>query len=94
MKQIRSYLESNHYPLVDEILELLKFENNKSNQGTEFIVPPLKSDIPLSYRSIEDNGGDSTMVFGTTASTIKGYVQGGSSLEGQSGFVTYFFILT
>lgn len=74
LKQIQSYLEPQYHMQLNELLKIL------DSQETECIVPPLVSDVPLSYRS-----DGNTYNMGSTATSIRGIVQKESSLEPKTG---------
>lgn len=87
---MRSYLESKYYTELDELCKLIDSKKAESN------VPPLETDVPLSYRTNTGSLSDFCAVIsptvGTTATAIEGYIQKESSAAGQIGYVNYFLI--
>lgn len=81
--QLRSYLESKYYTELDELCEII-------NGDKEPEVPPLETDIPLSYRTNSTNNYYPLIspTVGTTATVIEGYIQKDSFTEEQVGYVT------
>ncbi|XP_030750028.1 rotatin [Sitophilus oryzae] len=79
LKKIQTYINPQYIPKLKEIQDLLK-NNEKQSKP---IVPPLNTDIPLSYRSEPESF---TSIVGTTATTIEGLIQKGSSVAQQIGF--------
>lgn len=72
--QIQTYLDPFYHTHLNEVLEIV------NSQETDCMVPPLISDIPLSYRSDAN-----TYDIGSTATSIRGFVQKDSSLEPETG---------
>ncbi|CAH0554508.1 unnamed protein product [Brassicogethes aeneus] len=78
LKKIRSYIEPKYFKHVDELMEM----------SSNFVdVPPLVSDLPLSYRSTDTQTARKT--FGSTATTQILYVNKDDSLDQQDGPKTY-----
>lgn len=78
LKKIRSYLEPHYLKHVDEIDSVIK--------EISTVVPPLESDLPLSYRSDTTNYtriNETNIGIGSTATTIEGIVQKSSSIDQQ-----------
>ncbi|KAL1501895.1 hypothetical protein ABEB36_007134 [Hypothenemus hampei] len=76
IQKIKSFINPQYLPLLNKISDVLC-------EDTSF-VPPLMSVLPLSYRS--DNEDNSfKLKIGSTASTIQGLVEKGSSQEPQLG---------
>lgn len=71
LKQIRTYIEPKYYKHVEGIMQILE-ENT-------IIVPPLETDIPLSYRTGQSEF--TARPVGTTATTIEGFVQQDTSVR-------------
>lgn len=74
LQQIRGYLEPSYLPQLEELLKIVEL------QEVENLVPPLESEIPLSYRSDGDTYG-----IGSTATSIRGIVKKDSSIDPKSG---------
>lgn len=74
MHQIRSYIGRPFHPHLDELLQIV------DSLETDCVVPPLVSDLPLSYRS-----DGNTYDIGSTATSIKGVIEKDSSVEPQTG---------
>lgn len=79
LEQLRSYVEPKFHPHVDELLQLV----NEQNERTSIVIPPLESDLPLSHRT--GDAVSSSRVVGTTATPIEGFVHHSSSLDLQTG---------
>ncbi|XP_018573187.1 rotatin [Anoplophora glabripennis] len=78
--QMRSYLESKYYTDLDELCELIDEKEDEPE------VPPLETDIPLSYRTNSTNNCPLiSPAVGTTATAIEGYIQKESFAEEQIG---------
>jgi hypothetical protein len=75
LKQIRTYIEPKYYQQLEEISRIL--------DDNAVVVPPLETDIPLSYRTgqSEFDGGRPV---GTTATTIEGFIQQDASAHQQN----------
>ncbi|GJQ85225.1 hypothetical protein Trydic_g13065 [Trypoxylus dichotomus] len=81
LKQICNYTEPTYHDSINEIVRYIE-DYCKAEVP---IVPPLLSDIPLSYRSGEQYIPFPKASAESTATTIKGVVQGSSSNEQQAG---------
>lgn len=81
IRQVRSYIEPRLYPLVDELLLIVQ-----TSKQIPIDVPPLQSDLPLSYRTL-DTDVPSTLMYTveSTATPIEGFIKRDSSREQQTG---------
>lgn len=76
LNKIKTYVEPRYHDLVDRILHDIKVPD----------VPPLRSKVPLSYRS-DDNPTASVNNVGSTATPIVGKVESEASQEQLMGYV-------
>lgn len=85
--QMRSYLEPKYYTELDELCKLV------DDKAEEPVIPPLETDIPLSYRtnteSLSNFSAFLSPTVGTTATVIEGYIQKESYAEEQIGYVIF-----
>ncbi|KAJ8948141.1 hypothetical protein NQ318_009228 [Aromia moschata] len=80
LSQIRSYIEPQYYPHLDELSRLI------DEQEREFIVPPLESDVPLSYRTDTSSANQRFLpTVGSTATPYEGLIQEEASVDRQMG---------
>lgn len=83
IKQIRTLIKPKYFKFVDDIITFIDDLSEAANSA----VPPLQSELPLSYRSYEntyESQGSQELVE-TTASSFQGFVQQNSSLEQKTG---------
>lgn len=95
LQQIRNCVKSDYYAEINELIKDIRQYCKTENT----IVPPLISDIPLSYRSNEQYIPFNNRLKSaeSTATPIEGIVRVSSSNEQQTGYVkleTFFFIIS
>ncbi|KAL3273445.1 hypothetical protein HHI36_014889 [Cryptolaemus montrouzieri] len=77
LKQVQECLEPEYHSAVDELFEIV----DAFKEGKE-LIPPLVSDMPLSYRSEQSYKSNKTNIE-TTATSFSGYISKGPSIEPQ-----------
>ena len=83
LEQIKRRLSTTYTHLIDDLIETVRQISLKNS-----IVPPLKSDVPLSYRS----GCNNVVEIGSKVTPIEGIVTGDTLYDLQTGYEIKFFI--
>ncbi|CAG9862356.1 unnamed protein product [Phyllotreta striolata] len=81
LEQIKSYIDPKFSKQLEELLTIV------NNMKTEFVVPPLQCDVPLSYRSGQSDS-DCNSYIGTTATVVEGTFRKDHSAEQQTRIET------
>ncbi|KAF5272203.1 hypothetical protein FQA39_LY01285 [Lamprigera yunnana] len=83
LRQVRSNIDRSIYSDVDSLIHIVE-----TSKRTEVDIPPLVSEFPLSYRSDDEVLRSSHIVnVGSTATSIEGLVNYGSSRAQQTGLI-------
>ncbi|XP_060527472.1 rotatin [Cylas formicarius] len=80
LEKIRTYIKPKYFEELKEIIEMIN-----SSGSPKIEIPPLESNIPLSFRS--NVMGSGQHLPNTTATTMKGVVQQESSVDDQLGHI-------